>query len=812
MESQNKRFGRNPRRAAARRPLACIGALLFGLAAACTPAGPRPGGADAPRVGPARAPAQGPADTLTLVLLGTTDVHGWIHPYDYYALSEAPHGLGLLAPLVDSVRAAHPGRVYLFDSGDLLQGTPLALVYARVERESPNPIIRAMDLLGYTAATIGNHELDYGVAHLDRAVAQAGFPFVSANIFRAGTDEHAFAPYALVPHTVPDGDTLLIGITGTTTPGTALWNRARVEGVLEFRDPVASLRSVVAELRTRGADLVVVLSHGGLEGSSYDAAELGLPPENDAARAAREVEGIDVVFLGHTHRELADTTIGNTLLLQAGNWARSLAAAEVRLARRGRGRWNVVSRSGSLLRPEPGRVDAAFLDSTSAAHERTLAYVNSVIGRATATLSASEARVRDTPLLDFINEVQRRATGADLSAAAAFRLDAALPRGPITIADVAGVYIYENTLRAVRITGAQLKAFLEKSAEYYRGWPPPGGGTVTNFDVPGYNFDVVSGVDYVIDLSRPVGNRIVELRYQGQPVRPDQTFTMAVNSYRQSGGGGYTMLANAPVVYDRGEDIRELLIEEVRRRGELRPEADFRENWRIVPASAAERALAEQLEREARALASAPPGTPVLAMPLVRSAGESTLGRVVADAIRWAAGTQVALIHSATLGADLGAGPADAAAVRSVLPESGGIVRLYLSGVQLRALLEQALGEDPPAASLSGAVVHYDAAAPSGSRVLTVRLEDGFELRPDLLYSVAVPADLLDGAGALPALTHALTREDTGRAAAEAVLDYLNTMPQPVRPPRDARFRSASAADRRVDAGGAPQRPDDRTP
>src|SRR5690606_3182890 len=274
MESWNKRPGRNPRRAAAVRPLACIGALLFGLAAACAPAGPRP---DGPRAGPARGPARAPADTVTLVLLGTTDVHGWIYPYDHDAPGEAPPGPGLRAPPVDGGRAAHPGRVYLFDSGDLLQGTPLALVHARAEPSTPSPIIRAMDLLGYTAATVGNHEFDYGVEHLDRAAAQASFPFVSANIFRAGTDEHAYTPYALVPHVAPDGDTLLIGITGTTTPGTALWNRARVEGTLAFRDAVAWRRPVVAELRARGADLVVVPSHGGLLGSSYDAAELGLP-------------------------------------------------------------------------------------------------------------------------------------------------------------------------------------------------------------------------------------------------------------------------------------------------------------------------------------------------------------------------------------------------------------------------------------------------------------------------------------------------------------------------------------------------------
>jgi 2',3'-cyclic-nucleotide 2'-phosphodiesterase/3'-nucleotidase/5'-nucleotidase len=223
-----------------------------------------------------------------------------------------------------------------------------------------------------------------------------------------------------------------------------------------------------------------------------------------------------------------------------------------------------------------------------------VAYVNSVVGRSPVRWEAREARVRDTPILDFINEVQRRAAGTDLSATAAFSTGAAIPAGEITVADLAGLYVYDNTLRAVRITGAELRAFLEKSAEYYHGWPAPEGGTVTNFGVPGYNFDVVSGVDYTIDLSRPVGERITELTYRGAPVRPEQSFTMALNNYRQGGGGGYEMVARAPVVYDRQEDIRELLIEEVRRRGTIRPEEYFRENWRIVPAEAAAAALGEQ--------------------------------------------------------------------------------------------------------------------------------------------------------------------------------------------------------------------------
>jgi 2',3'-cyclic-nucleotide 2'-phosphodiesterase/3'-nucleotidase/5'-nucleotidase len=590
------------------RPLISFLALILVLGVAgCAGVGALPSG------GAAAAPSSAgerSADATELVLLGTTDLHGRIYPYDYYTGRETDHGLALLKPLIDSVRAAHPGRTYLFDSGDILQGNPLLYYYARgqsgeaasgaVIEGAPNPIIRAMNLMGYSAAAIGNHEFNYGIAHLDQALGEAAFPLVSANIFRQGTDEHAYLPYLILPHVVAEGDTIRIGVTGNTPPGVHVWDRSHVEGRLDFRDIVVSVGAAVSELREAGADLVVILSHGGFEGTSYDTASTGLTAENVVARLVREVPGIDVVFLGHTHRELADSTITSAanphgvLVTQASNWARSLAVARVRLKRDTAGGWGVASKGATLLRPRAERADTAFLDSMRWEHERTVAYVNSVVGHSPVRWEATEARVRDTPILDFINEVMRQRAGTDLSATAAFTTGAAIPEGEITVADLAGLYIYDNTLRAVRITGAELRAFLEKSAEYYHGWPAPAGGTVTNFSVPGYNFDVVSGVDYTIDLSRPVGERITELTYQGAPVRPEQSFTMALNNYRQGGGGGYEMVAKAPVVYDRQEDIRELLIEEVRRRGAIRPEDYFRENWRIVPAEAEAEALVEQ--------------------------------------------------------------------------------------------------------------------------------------------------------------------------------------------------------------------------
>jgi 2',3'-cyclic-nucleotide 2'-phosphodiesterase / 3'-nucleotidase / 5'-nucleotidase len=567
------------------------------------PSRPTPPSRPAPTSTRERAPSeQHPRSEL--VFLGTTDVHNRIYPYDYYTGTETGYGLARLKPLIDSVRAAHPGNTYLFDSGDLLQGNPLGFVYATQHRDQPNPVVRAMNLLGYTAAAIGNHEYNYGIPYLERAVAQAKFPFLSGNTFKHGTSEHAFKPYALIPHTTVEGDTIVIGVTANTPPGVHVWDRGHVEGKLQFRDIVTSLTPIVAEMKARGADVVVVLSHGTFEGSSYDAEAAGLPAENAGKQMAQQIPGIDVVFLGHSHQQLRDTTINGVLFTQAGQWAQALALAKVTVERSAPGQWRVVSKGARLLAPDSLRADTVFLDSMRWEHERALEHVQSVVGQSAARMSAAEGRTRDIALADFINEVQRKKAGSDLASTAVFRLNAALPQGKITIADVAGLYIYDNTLKAVRINGAQLKAYLEKSAEYFRSWPLANGQSIINSAHRSYNFDVVSGVEYQIDLSKPIGNRITGLRHQGAPVRPDQTFTIALNNYRQGGGGGFTMLATAPVVYDRQEDVRELLIDEIRRRGTIRPEDYHQQNWRIVPeeaARAAQAALATEITQRAPA-------------------------------------------------------------------------------------------------------------------------------------------------------------------------------------------------------------------
>jgi len=527
------------------------------------------------------APAQLPRSTepIDLVIATTTDVHGRITAWDYYANHSDPvRGLTRAATIVDSVRAANPGRVILLDAGDLLQGNPLAYVAAKVSANRVNPIIAAMNAMRYDASAIGNHEYNYGVPYLDSAIKQAKFPFLSANTYRidpAGV--HAYSPWTII-----DRAGIKVGVVGATTPGVTLWDAENIRGRLRFGDIVPAVRQAVQEVRAGGADIVLVTVHSGLnEPSSYDTVTTGVPSENVAARVAAEVPGIDLVVYGHSHKEVRGTTIGQTLLIQPKNWATSVDVAHLIVSRVG-GQWRVSERRSDLVQAVGHAEDPAVLAATAAIHRETVAYVTTPIGSTPERWTADSARIKDSPLIDFILETERKAAGADLASTAAFSTEARMEPGPITISEVAQLYPYDNTLRAVRITGRQLRDYLEFSSRYYKTVSSPTAPLQTDPQIPGYNFDIVSGVDYTIDVSRPVGFRIVKLDYKGAPVRDADTFTMALNNYRQTGGGGYSMLSGAPVVHDKQQEIRQLLIDEVRRRGVLRQADYFTPNWQLV--------------------------------------------------------------------------------------------------------------------------------------------------------------------------------------------------------------------------------------
>ena len=519
-----------------------------------------------------------------LVIAATTDVHGRARGWDYYANApDTLRGLSRVATIVDSLRRASPLLPVVVDAGDIIQGNPLAYVAARVDSTMVNPVIGAMNVIQYDAAAVGNHEFNYGLPYLQRTARQAEFPLLATNAYTP-TGQHVFRGWALSTRRG-----IRVAIVGATTPGAMVWDRENLAGRVVVRDIVPEVRTAVRDARGAGADVVVVLLHSGLdEVSSYDTVTTRIGSENVAARVAHEVPNVDLIVYGHSHKEMPDTVISGVLLMQPRNWAQSVAIAHLALERRN-GRWSVRSKRSTVVQAHGHVENPMVLAATAEGHRATVRYATTPIGTTDAAWRGDSARVVDTPLADFILEVERKVTGAQLASTAIFDRTASFGPGPVTIAQLSALYPYDNTLRAIKISGAQLRAYLEQSARYFR--KRPDGGYDADPQIPGFNYDIVGGVDYTIDVDQPIGQRITRLEFNGRPVAPADTFTMALNNYRQSGGGGFSMLRDAPVVYDRQQDIRQLLVDEVRERVTLRPSDYFHSNWRLAPEAAIGRLL-----------------------------------------------------------------------------------------------------------------------------------------------------------------------------------------------------------------------------
>jgi 2',3'-cyclic-nucleotide 2'-phosphodiesterase/3'-nucleotidase len=458
-----------------------------------------------------------------------------------------------------------------------------------------------MNVLHYDAVTLGNHEFNYGLPLLNLWIRQLGFPALAANAVSVATGRPAFRPYVMKQVSLGRGaPTLRVGILGLTNPGTAIWDRANVEGVLRFEDCVATAAKWVPIIRRNGADLVIISAHGGDSGISSYGDEL--PNENPSALIAEQVPGIDAILFGHAHRDVPQRFVTNAqtgaqvLLSEPSRWGQRLTRMDFELVR-ARGRWTVATKKATTLNTNTVEADPKVLAAVRKQHEKTVAYVNQVVARSTVELSAAESRYKDTPILDFINRVQTETVTAALagtehaslpvlSIAAPFSRTAVFPQGDVKIKDVAGLYIFDNTLEAVVLTGAEVKAYLEYSAKYFRTLAPGAPVDVAALSdpaVPDYNYDVFSGIDYDIDISRPVGERITRLQIAGADVAPDARFVVAVNNYRRSGGGNFPGIVKEQV-YNAQQEIRQLLIDWAQARGAIDPAEFFVPNWRLVRA------------------------------------------------------------------------------------------------------------------------------------------------------------------------------------------------------------------------------------
>jgi 2',3'-cyclic-nucleotide 2'-phosphodiesterase (5'-nucleotidase family) len=524
-------------------------------------------------------PPSGAANRIQITVLGTTDLHGNIYPIDYYTNKPDNRGLAKVATLIKRARKENPNAL-LVDSGDTIQGTPLQYYHNKKNNTPPDPMMSSMNALGYDAMAIGNHEYNFGLKVLEKARSEAKFPWLSSNTYAKGTDNTHYQPYL-----VKEVSGVRVGILGLTTPGVPVWENTQNYAGLDFREPVSEARKWVSVLREKErVDVVVIAMHMGLE-EDLRTGEINpsqVPNENRAVAIATAVPGVDVIFMGHTHRDVPALSLNGVLLTQANHWGRHLARADLYLQKE-TDRWQVYAKSSRTI-PTDDKVEAdpEILKLTEPYDRETQAWLSRVIGESVAELTAREARFRDTAILDLIQRVQLEAGNADVSMVASFNPDARINKGPVTVRDIAGLYVYENTLVVLEVTGQQLKDALEHSARYFRAYEP--GKTAAELvdeKIPAYNFDIAEGANYFIDISKPLGQRIRDLSFRGKPLDPKQRLKLATNNYRVNGGGGYTMYKNAPVIYRSSEEIREMIIEWVERHKTIPTEPT--NNWKIVP-------------------------------------------------------------------------------------------------------------------------------------------------------------------------------------------------------------------------------------
>jgi 2',3'-cyclic-nucleotide 2'-phosphodiesterase/3'-nucleotidase len=583
------------------------GVLAVSAAAAAAPLA-LPGAAQAGGKGHGH-PQPPKAETFHLTVLGTSDLHGNIYNWDYYKDAEyddSAHndvGVAKAAALINKLRAEATGGTLVLDAGDTIQGTPLATYYAKQEpittTGEKHPMAKSMNVLHYDAVVLGNHEFNYGLPLLNLWIRQLGFPALAANAVSAKSGKPAFTPYVIKKVSLgKHAPTLRVGILGLTNPGVAIWDKGNVEGKLNFLGMVETAAKWVPEIRRRGADVVIVVAHGGDSGVSSYGSEL--PNENPVGLIAQQVPGIDAILFGHAHLEIAQKFVTNTttgkqvLTSEPSKWGQRVTRMDFDLVRE-HGSWKITTSASATLNTNTVEADPKVLAVVKKQHEKTVAYINQVVAASTAELSAATSRYEDTPILDYINKVQTDEVTTALagtayaglpvlSIAAPFSRTAVFPKGDVKIKDVAGLYIYDNTLEAVVLTGAEVKAYLEYSAKFFKtlaAGAPVVAADISDSTIPDYNYDILSGVDYDIDISKPIGSRITRLQIAGADVSADAQFVVAVNNYRRSGGGAFPGIVKTQV-YNEQKEIRQLLIDWAQAKGKIDAADFFVKNWQLV--------------------------------------------------------------------------------------------------------------------------------------------------------------------------------------------------------------------------------------
>ena len=579
------------------------------------------------------------AQTVDLRILETTDLHTNALGYDYYQdKPTGEFGFEYTATLIQNARKEKRNTL-LYDNGDLIQGTPLGDYVAKVRPLQPgqlHPMHAAMKLLKYDAGNLGNHEFNYGLPFLQQVVAAAPMPIVSANTYKDNGSgqpgDNAFTPYLIQRRMVYDTQgrpyIINVGVIGLLPPQIVEWDKANLDGKIVTADIVETARKFVPQMKAQGADIIVAVAHSGIN-ADYK------PGQENVATELTKVAGIDVVLSGHSHQEfpgpvykdipgadIKNGTINGKPVVMAGFWGNDLGIVDLKLSYdRKAQKWAIQTGAASirpiwdktakksLVTPDP-RIAAAV----KAAHEGTLAYVRGKVADLSGPITSYWALVQDDPSVQLVSNAQtdyvKKALAGTpykdlpvLSAAAPFKAGGRsgpsyytdIPAGTLAIKNVADLYVYPNTVQAVQVTGAQVQEWLERSAGQFNQIDPAKTEpqALVNEAFPTYNFDVIDGVSYEIDVTQPSryntagdlvnagAHRIKNLSYQGKPIDPAQQFIVATNNYRASGGGKFPALTGKNIVLQAPDETRQALIGFFQEQKTVNPAADG--NWKLTP-------------------------------------------------------------------------------------------------------------------------------------------------------------------------------------------------------------------------------------
>lgn len=582
-------------------------------------------------------------DIVNLRIIETTDIHANIMNYDYYKnASTNAYGLSKAATLIMQTRDEADNSL-LFDNGDTIQGSPLGdYVYNKdlMKEGYVHPVYKAMNLLGYDAATLGNHEFNYGLEFLGHALKGAKFPYVNGNVYDT-EGNHYFTPYEILEREVVDTDgekhKIKIGVTGFVPQGIMNWDAKHLAGKLEVKDIVKSAEEIVPKMKDAGADIIVVLSHSGIVEYDQDG-EMKPYVENATENASyylSKVEGIDAILTGHQHLMFPNAekpsfkdgngidntngTINGVPTAMPGSWGNNIGLIDLTIEKVG-GNWDVTEGKASLKPITVGEqtveITQEISDAVKPEHEETLKYMESPVGQLEGDLNTYFGLVKDNAAMEILNRaqtwyVENALKGTEyeglpvISAAAPFKAGRGgsedftdVKSGTITIRNIADLYLYDNNVvNAVKVTGATLREWLEWSAGQFNTIDPSKAEaqSLINTDFPTYNFDVIDGVTYEVDVTslpkydggqnliNEGANRIKNLQYNGQPVTDDMEFVVATNDYRAAGSklmnpGGVNTILKAP------DSNRQAMMDYVVENKTI--SASVNNNWKFTPVKA----------------------------------------------------------------------------------------------------------------------------------------------------------------------------------------------------------------------------------